>query len=141
MLLPRCQLERDAILMTDHVLHRRIEAQAQAIARPGKQGAHVFARAAGHHVPLRALADIQQAVIIKEAQEQRQREAAHLLQRRRPDSGPHRQDIVACEKGAKTVPLKEGLQRGARVERSRQSLLRQAIKADDLRQQPPEGRL
>ena len=67
MLLSRCQLQRHAILTADNVLHRRIEAEAQAIARPDKQGADVFARAAGHHVPLRTLADIQQAVIIKEA--------------------------------------------------------------------------
>ena len=81
MLLPRCQLERDALLATDNVLHRRIEAKAQAIATLSQQGAHVFARAAGHHVPLRTLADIEQAVVFKKAQKQRQREAAHLLQR------------------------------------------------------------
>lgn len=50
---------------TDNVLHRRIEAKAQAIATLSQQGAHVFARAAGHHVPLRTLADIEQAVVFK----------------------------------------------------------------------------
>jgi hypothetical protein len=35
---------------------------------------------------------------------------------------------VACEKGAKTVPLKEGLQRGARVERPARACFARRLK-------------
>jgi hypothetical protein len=54
--------------VTVHLLYRRVEPQIQTIAEPGEQGANVLPGTAGHHVPLRAIANIQQAVVFKEAQ-------------------------------------------------------------------------
>ncbi len=141
MRLPGRQPQDNSRRVALHLLHRRVEPQVQAIAEPGEQGADVFPGTAGHHVPLRTIANIQQTVVFKEAQKQRQREAAHLLQRRRPDGRPHRQNIVAGEEGAEAVAGEEALQRRAWIQRLGQRQFRQAVEADDLAQQSPEGRL
>jgi hypothetical protein len=56
--------------------------QRQAVAEFGEHGADILTRTAGYHIPLRAMGHIQQSMILKEAQKQRQRETPHLLQGR-----------------------------------------------------------
>ena len=67
MRLPGRQPQGDPRRVTVHLLYRRVEPQIQTIAEPGEQGANVLPGTAGHHVPLRAIANIQQAVVFKEA--------------------------------------------------------------------------
>ncbi len=71
MRLPGRQPQDNSRRVALHLLHRRVEPQVQAIAEPGEQGADVFPGTAGHHVPLRTIANIQQTVVFKEAQKQR----------------------------------------------------------------------
>ena len=115
--------------------------QIQTVAQLVEHGADILPRAARHHVPLRALGDIQQPVVLEETQEKRQRETLHLLQRRGPDGGPHRQNVVARKKRREAVLFQKRLQRGVRVHLPVQRLFCQTIEADDLPEQPPECRI
>ena len=74
------KLERDPVRVAAHPQNRRVQVQRQAVAQFFQNGADILPRAARHHVPLRTLGNIQQAVMVKEAQEERQRETLHLLQ-------------------------------------------------------------
>lgn len=76
------ELDRYPILLTNHPLHRGVEVQRQAVTEFIQHGADVFSRTPGHDVPLRTMRHIQQAVIVKETQKERQRKTFHLLQRR-----------------------------------------------------------
>ena len=75
----RIQPDRHAAAITNNPLHGGVEAHGQAIAQLSQHGADILPRAAGHHVPLRAMGDIQQTMMLKEAQKQRQWKTTHLL--------------------------------------------------------------
>jgi len=60
-------------------------------------------RAAAHRVPLRPVAQLQQAVVVAEADQRADRKAQHLRRRARPDAADHRQQVVVAEGGAEPV--------------------------------------
>src|SRR5690606_38026967 len=88
------QLNLHALFMTEYLLHRRVKMQGYAIAQLRQHGMEILSRTARYHIPLRAVGDIQQTVMLKEAQKQRQRKTTHLLKRARPDGGPHWQNVM-----------------------------------------------
>ena len=127
--------------MTEYLLHRRVNMQGHAIAQLRQHGTEVLPRAARHHIPLRAIGDIQQTVMLKEAQKQRQRKTTHLLKRARPDGSAHWQNVMTGKKRAEAVLFQERLERGVFVNIAHQRGFRLTVKARDIFQQPPESRI
>ncbi len=111
--------------------HLALEAFADAL--------HIDFGAAGHGAPERPVMDREQAVIGKEAQKAAGREAEHVGQRRRPDRGRHRQQIVLAEGAAIAASCEE-------VAEAQASLLggqptpALGVEAQDVGQHPMEAR-
>ena len=122
-----------------HRTHRRAET---GVGNARQHLAHVLARAAPHRVPLRAVAELDQPVVVAETDHRRHRKAQHLLRRAGPDAADHRQEVPVPEGAAEAVAVEEvpdGLVEfgGIRPQRGRRG---EPVEAQDLAQHPQEGR-
>jgi len=123
-------------------LHCLAQTQRARVQRP-QHARHVFATAAADRAPLRAGARLQQAVVLEEAQEGRQREVENVGRRRRPDGRRHGQQVMLDEALVETLARQPLAQRaGPRVvERAAGDLrLRGAEEAGDLHGHAPVRR-
>ena len=103
---------------------------------------HVLPRAADHGVPLRPVADLDQAVVVAEADHRGDREAQHLVGGAGPDAAEHRQQVPIAEGLAEAMARQEIADRLGHRRRvaGLGQCAGQAVEAQDLRQHAQEAR-
>ena len=103
---------------------------------------HIVARATGDGMPLRAIADLDQPVVVAEAHKGRQREGQHLRGGARPDAARHGQQVPVAEFRAVVVLVQEVTERNF-FHRARHlgHLRGLAVEAQDIFQHPQEAHI
>ena len=103
---------------------------------------HVAARAPGHGPPLRAVGDLDEPVVVAEADHGGHRKAQHLVRGAAPDAAQHGQQVPVAEGIAKAVRLQKVAQRlhQRAVHGALGQACAQAVEAQQVRQHAPEAR-
>ena len=124
------------VLAAHHALHRRIHPH---VVETGEHAAHVAAPATLHRHPGRTVEDLQQAVVVAEVHEGRERVGQHGARRAGPDRCGHGQQVPVAEGlrvALEVEVLAERQGRHGALVRHARSL---AVEAQDVAQHAEEG--
>ena len=97
-------LQRHAVVIALNAQHGRIQA---FVGQACQDFFHIVTRTALHRVPLRAMVDLNQAMVVTKPHHRGHREQQHLIGRTTPDASENGQEIPVPEGLSKMVAIQK----------------------------------